>query len=174
MSAANEEEGSIANQRSSKHLRCSSSEKDLDQTLKSLDTVEIIVKDLVQGETDSVEEITVAIERPKSRRLCNFNGDLTYLEIPKGINCLEVYKMTIWFLGKVLMIIQWTLQWKTVIEHPRKHLLHSYRWLMMIMRKIAHWSGIKFCEGSTPKRRQIHINWGNNCLANGQQCWNYC
>ncbi|GLT40513.1 hypothetical protein SLA2020_146420 [Shorea laevis] len=82
MRAANEEEGSIANQRSSKHLRCSSFEEDLDQTLKSLDTKEI-VKDLVQGGTDSVEETTVALEHPKSRRLCNLSGDLTYLEIPK-------------------------------------------------------------------------------------------
>ncbi|GLT40578.1 hypothetical protein SLA2020_146990 [Shorea laevis] len=83
MSAADEEEGSIANQRRSKHQRCSSSEEDLDQTLKSLDTEEIIVKDLVQGETDSAEETTVALERPKSRRLRNHSGDLTYLEIPK-------------------------------------------------------------------------------------------
>ncbi|GLT82409.1 hypothetical protein SLE2022_007880 [Rubroshorea leprosula] len=83
MTAADEEEGSIGNQRSSKHLRCSSSEEDLDQTLKSLDTEEIAVKDLVQGETDSVEETTVALEHPKSRSLRNRSGDLTYLEIPK-------------------------------------------------------------------------------------------
>ncbi|GLT82413.1 hypothetical protein SLE2022_007900 [Rubroshorea leprosula] len=83
MTAADEEEGSIGNQRSSKHLRCSSSEEDLDQTLKSLDTEEITVKDLVQGETDSVEETTVALEHPKSRSLRNLSGDLTYLEIPK-------------------------------------------------------------------------------------------
>ncbi|GKV15353.1 hypothetical protein SLEP1_g26148 [Rubroshorea leprosula] len=107
MTAADEEEDSIGNQRSSKHLRCSSSEEDLDQTLKSLDTEEITVKDLVQRETDSVEETTVALEHPKSRSLRNLSGDLTYLEIPKWAKLMNSKEVNSYQLGKQLSC-KWT------------------------------------------------------------------
>ncbi|GLT39439.1 hypothetical protein SLA2020_136280 [Shorea laevis] len=78
MTAVDEEESLIGNQRSNKHLRWGSSEDDLVQTLNSLETEDINVKDLAQEEAISIEEAMGALECSKSRR------NLTYLEMPNG------------------------------------------------------------------------------------------
>ncbi|XVE78753.1 hypothetical protein DITRI_Ditri14bG0003500 [Diplodiscus trichospermus] len=86
MAPMDEEESLAGKQISSKHLRCNSSEEDF-----SLEAEEISVKDSIKEVADSREQETgAALECPKSRRLLSLSRKLTYLEIPKRTELLEM------------------------------------------------------------------------------------
>ncbi|XWS71066.1 hypothetical protein CRYUN_Cryun03dG0104700 [Craigia yunnanensis] len=86
MTPVDEEGRLVGKQRSSNHLRCSSSELDF-----SLVAEEISFKDSIKKVVDSREqETSAALERHKSRMILSLSRKLTNLEIPKRTELFEM------------------------------------------------------------------------------------